>query len=851
MLKISEIKIEGLREGCITDVRPRIAFALESDHEGESLYKAIIRSGSWCVETSDQINTIYGGDFEPHSEYTIHIEAFGSSGEFAEAHASFRTGHLNQAWDAKWITDLSYQTPDKLSPIPMVFKREFMLAKPLRNAWIEVSALGVYTADLNGKQVGNDYFMPGFTSYEKQIQYQTYDILSTLKKSNTLFVTIAGGWAVGSFNYKRKSKIYADRQALLCEIHLEYEDGSHEVISSDENWQVTQEGPVRFAEWYDGEIYDANINLNQVHWKNVGITKPRKSPRLLAHYGAPVRRQETLSPISMFTSPSGELIYDFGQNFAGVIAAEIHGSKRQVVTFRHAEVLFENELFVKSLRTAKASAIYHCIDGKQFYSPRLTYMGFRYVGVSGIDAQALDLKAYVLHSDLEETGSFTCSNPLLNQLQSNIRWGGKSNFVDIPTDCPQRDERQGWTGDLAVFARTASFNFDMSRFLEKWLIDLRSEQGSGGGYPMVVPKAGDVWPTMATSAWGDVSILAPWAEYLARGNVHLLRAHYPSMKRFIQAAQWWSKLLSFSKDTRKIWKYPFHFGDWCAPDESAKEWMAKGPWVATAYLANSCRIMSEIATILGEQDDVKHYQNIRNEIVQAYRNVFTDGKGTLKKAFQTAYVLPLAFDMTHGNETSVMAKHLADLVHEADDHLTTGFTGTPYLLFALSDHGYLDVAYRVLLQETCPSWLYEVKAGGTTIWERWDALRPDGSVNIKDLHSKKEEDSGGGMVSFNHYANGAVGDWLYRRVLGLETTSGGYKDFIIHPRLGGNLTHASGHIKTAYGLIQVAWKIIDQQFEIDVQVPVSTTGTLILPTGETHILKSGRHHVRCPLERSL
>lgn len=848
MLQISEILIEGLREACITDVRPRIAFALSSDQNGEALAKAIIRCGSWSIETSDSLNTLYGGVFEAHTEYPVHIEAWGTSGEKAEGFTSFRTGRLNLPWQAKWITDLTYQTPDKQSPTPMVFKRSFDIQKPLHKAWIEISSLGVYTASINEAYIGNDYFMPGFTSYENQIQYQSYDISASIKKSNEIRVTIAGGWAVGAFNYKRKSKIYADRQSLLCELHLEYTDGSIEHIVSDEQWDVTQEGPTRFAEWYDGEVYDATIDFKSVHWKKVGITKPRKNPKLLAHYGAPVRRQETRSPIATFTAPSGELIYDFGQNFAGVIAATIKGKHGQTITFRHAEVLLENELFVKSLRTAKASAIYTCIDGEQFYSPRLTYMGFRYVGVSGIDANDLDLKAYVLHSDIEETGAFSCSNELLNQLQSNIRWGGKSNFVDIPTDCPQRDERQGWTGDLAVFARTASFNFDMSRFLDKWLMDLRAEQSSGGGYPMVIPKAGDVWPSMATSGWGDVTILAPWAEFLARGNVHLLRTHYPSMKRFIQAAQWWSKFLSFRKDTRNIWKYPFHFGDWCAPDESAKQWMAKGQWVATAYLANSCKIMTQIAEILGETEDVQHYQNLRSNVIQAYRNIFTDGNGTLKKPFQTAYVLPLAFDMTTGQETTNMAKHLAELVHEADDHLTTGFTGTPYLLFALSDHGYLDVAYRVLLQETCPSWLYEVKAGGTTIWERWDALRPDGTVNIKDLHSNKDEDSGGGMVSFNHYANGAVGDWLYRRILGLEANSGGYKTFTIQPRLGGGLTHASGHVKTPYGKLSIHWQINAEHFDIDIHVPVSTQGTLSMPNGQVIELSSGNHHHACTLK---
>ncbi|MNW38958.1 Bacterial alpha-L-rhamnosidase [compost metagenome] len=846
MLRISSIKIDGMESGCITDHRPVISFSLESEKAGEALKEAIIEVGNWKVVTSDQINNLYQGPMNPNSTYEVQIKAISVSGDYAIGTATFQTARLDMPWKGKWITDLSYDFPKKVSPVPMTFRRKFQVAKDINKAWINSTALGVYELQLNGEKVGEDYFAPGFTSYDHQIQYQIYDITSQIKDSNTVIAVLAGGWAAGSFNYIRKNKISADRQAFLCEIHIEYADGSSEIIATDSDWEISLEGNYRMAEWYDGETFDATIDMQSINWKRVDITRPRKNPVLLAQYGLPVRVQETMKPISRTIAPSGELIYDFGQNFAGVIAAKIKGTRNQQIVFRHAEVLVDGELFVKSLRTAKATATYICIDGEQSYSPRLTYMGFRYVGLRGIGPEDIELTAYVLHSDFKEIGSFSCSNHLINQLQSNIRWGGRSNFVDIPTDCPQRDERQGWTGDIAVFASTACFNFDMSRFFDKWLLDMRSEQSKGGGFPMVIPRAGDNWPAMANSCWGDSSILVPWAEYLARGNKQVLHQQYPTMKKFLKAAKWWSSFLAVSPTDRYIWRFPFHFGDWAAPEENVRQWLKKGKWVGTAYFANSCYIVSQIADILGYPEDVSYYLKLRDKIIKAYRNVFTDNEGTLKKEFQTGYVLPLHFGMTEGKETDVMVNNLVRLIKEAGNHLTTGFTGTPYLLFALSDNGHLNDAYDLLLQEECPSWLYEVKAGGTTIWERWDSLRPDGTVNIGDLNGKKsDEESGGGMVSFNHYANGAVGDWFYKRMVGLEPTSGGYRTFQIAPKPGGGITWAKASTETPYGIAGAAWRLEDSEFIITAQVPVSTSCQLMLPNGDKYTLQSGTHTFKC------
>jgi alpha-L-rhamnosidase len=840
-VKIASLQLDGLSEGLVTDAPPRIAFSLTSDAPGEALASARVTCGDWSVETTDQIGTVFDGEMLPWTEYQVAVHATGTSGATARAQGAFRTGRLSQPWTARWITDAGYTFPDKASPVPMLFRHEFVARAAVSRAWLEATALGIYELSLNGTKVGDQYFAPGLTSYEHQIQYQTYDVTSLLGRENDIRVTVGGGWAVGAFNYKRTSKITADRQAFLAELHIEYTDGTREVIATGPEWSVAIGGRYTMAEWYDGETFDSRVDEDALPWRPADVTRPRKSPRLIAQYGPPVREQQVMTPVSRVTSPSGETVYDFGQNFAGVIRARIDGRDGEVVVFRHAEVLVGGELFVKSLRTAKATATYVCNAGAQTYSPRLTYMGFRYVGLSGIDPERVELEAIVLHSDLAETGEFACSEPLLNQLNEAIRWGARSNFVDIPTDCPQRDERQGWTGDLAVFATTASYNFDTSRFYGKWLRDLSAEQSRGGGIPMVVPRAGDSWPVMATACWGDAAVLVPWAEYLARGDLTLLRRQYATMTRFLRAAKWWAGLFSLRPSRRLIWRFPFQFGDWAAPGLGVRDWLKRGKWMATPYFANSCGIVARIADLLGEKEDAEHYRDLQRRIVAAYRRELTDGAGTITNGFQTAYVLPLHFGMTEGDETRAMSAHLSRLIAEADGHLATGFPGTPYLLFALSDSGRVDEAYDLLMQTDCPSWLYMIVAGGTTIWERWDALRPDGTVNTDELSGAGSKESNGGMVSFNHYAAGAVGDWLYRRVAGIEPIEGGYRRFRVAPVLGGGLTSAVGRVLTPYGQAAADWSLEGDQFTLRVDVPVSTTCEIHLPDGQVVSRASGQH----------
>jgi len=831
MLEIRDIRIDDQKRTIVTDnTAPEVSFSLHSDIPDTRLVLASVAVDGLTVDcgscqTGIRLPKL---DRKPFTVYEATVYAQDNHGEKTEKSVQFQTGRSGKIWDAKWITDRSYQFGKKISPAPITFRKNFEIGKPLKRAYITSTAMGIYELMLNGEKVGEDYFAPGFTSYKKNLQYQLYDVTEQLTDSNTLIAVVAGGWAVGRFTYDNINKIICDRQALLLELFVEYTDGSSERIITDESWQVTRSGNYRFACLYDGETYDATVDLDAALWKQADVTRLKFTPQMAVSNGNMVKRQETLKPIHRFQNSDGEWIYDFGQNFAGVIALTIQGKKGQTITVRHAEVLDGDKLYTKSLRTAKATATYICKDGKQTYSPRLTYMGFRYISITGIEPEYVDAKAYALYSDFEQTGSFECSNAQLNKLQSNILWAGKSNFVDIPTDCPQRDERQGWTGDIAIFASAACYNFDLSRFLEKWLKDVRLEQGRGGGIPMVVPRHGNTPPVVATACWGDSCILVPWAEYLARGNTELLRRQYPCMKKFMKAVKFWASLYG-PGDRKYIYKWLFQFGDWCAPQGYIKDWLGRGKWMGTAYYANSARIMAKIAAILGETEDQKYYENLHSNICRAFHNVLTDGKGKLHEEFQTGYVLPLYFQMEDGEIRQAMADNLNRLVVENDHHLATGFPGTPYILFALADNGYADTAFRLLLQDTCPSWLYCVKMGATTFWEQWNAITPEGEVRDP---------------SMNHYAYGAVGDFLYRRVLGIEPIEGGYRKFRVQPLLGGGITWAKGHTQTAYGTIAVHWQIEDEMFTIHVDVPVSSKCELVMPSGKTFSLLSGEHSFR-------
>lgn len=847
MLKISSLTVENLVEGCVTDKpNPGISFRLESDRQNVTLKCAKITVNDWMTETDSQILIPYRGKaLQPFTAYRVNVTAEDDAGETAQAETQFETGRMGTPWKAEWISDNAYSfTEKKISPVPMMFRKKIKCAKKVREAKLYATALGIYELAVDGKKVGDRYFAPGFTSYKHEMQYQVYDVTDMLAGENTLKAVVAGGWAVGSFVFTRINRHDADRQAFLAELRITYEDGTGEVIGTDDSWEVTEDGPYRMADIYDGETYDATIDEEKIIWRQASAEHLRFVPALKADYSSPVRAHEEMRPVSCEKLSNDTLVYDFGQNFAGVVKLKIRGREGQVIKVKHAEILNKDgSLNVKFLRTAKAAVTYTCRDGEQKYSPRFTYMGFRYISVEGIRQEDIEVTALALYSDIKEIGEFTCSDERINRLQKNILWSSKSNFVEIPTDCPQRDERMGWTGDIAVFAPTACFNFDISRFIKKWLTDVKAEQLPTGGIPNTVPAQGygfpATMPSMAIDWWGDACVLVPWAQYMAAGDEQVLRDMYPVMKKYVKACRLWAGF-GIGKH-RYIWNTPsmLHFGDWVAPDvPKMSQWQKRSKWTATASLYNTSRLTGLTAEILGEKEDAEYFRKLSEKVADAYISVFTDGNGKMKEEFQTAYVLPLWFKMFPQDVQNKAAENLAKLVEASDYCIGTGFPGTPYILFALADNGQEETAFKMLTNTKCPSWLYEVKSGATTIWERWDGLDENGECPISD-------DGTDMMISYNHYASGSVGAFLYERVAGIEAIEPGYRTFRIRPIAGGGITSARGSTVTPYGGIVSDWKITDRTFYLDIEVPVGTKCAVTLPDGTTSEYGSGNYHLSC------
>lgn len=842
-LKILSFTADGMSGPFVTDTLPHFSFSYAGEMKAARLcVDGVIADAAAQIAVPCPVSAL-----KPFTDYTAVLTVENDTQQDT-ASFRFRTGRLDTPWQARWITDGEYVFKEKkVSPKVMTFRKSFQTKKAVARAELQATALGIYELTLNGEKVGDAYFAPGFTSYKHDLQYQTYDVTQALQEENTLTAEVAGGWAVGSFVFTRANRITAQRQALLLELRITYADGSQELVCTDDSWEVTLDGPVKLADFYDGEDYDARVTLERAPWHKASLETVAIHPAITAQIGLPVVRREHFKA-AFLGEVNGKLIYDFGQNFAGIVSLSLKGREGQVVTVRHAEILnADGDLNTAFLRTARATLCYTCREGQQEYAPRFTYMGFRYISVEGIAKEDVEVRAWALYSDIQENGTFRCSNDLLNRLNENIRWGAKSNFVEIPTDCPQRDERMGWTGDIAVFAPTAVFNFDMTRFLRKWLRDVRAEQFKTGGIPNTVPAQSYGFPTtmpnMAVDFWDDACILVPWAVYMASGDKTVLEEAYSSMERYVKACKFWAGLIGFGKQ-RYIWHTPsvFHFGDWVAPDvPKMSQWQGRSKWTATASLCNTSAMLARISQILGKDEKAEQYQSLSRRVADAYQSLLMDDDGKLKQQeFQTGYVLPLYFHMLDAPHTKAAAAHLAALVEKNDYCIGTGFPGTPYILFALLDNGYADTAYRMLLNTKCPSWLYEVKVGATTVWERWDGLDENGQCPIGN-------DGTGGMISYNHYASGAVGDFLYRRVAGLEPTTAGYRTFRVCPVPGGGLTWAEASVMTPYGKAASAWKIEEGKlFTQTVVVPAGTVCTLTMPSGKVQTLTQGTYTVSEP-----
>ncbi len=843
--------------------RPRLSWRLESAQRGarQRGYQVVVTDDeapaasaaqgavpgaprviwdSGLVASAQTTQVAYGGPrLAAGQRCTWRVRSWNAQGEASawSEPACWEMGLLAPTdWRADWIS-ARFDAEDRgeESP-PLYLRRAFTLDAPIRRARLYLTSQGLFEAHINGRRVGDALLTPGWTSYHARTLVCTFDVTELLHEGeNAIGALVGDGWfrgRIGALGGSRNG--YGTRLALLAQLQVTHADGSVTLIGSDESWRAST-GPLRSASLYDGECYDAHFEapgwdapgFDATTWEPIErIEAPRH--HLEATPGPWVRRMQELPPVSVQRVDDNVQIFDLGQNITGWVRLRVAGAPGMQLRLRHAEVLeADGSLHTANLRSAKQTDSYTLAsDALVSLEPHFTFHGFRFVELRCEPAwpATLELTGIVIHSDLETTGAFSCSDERLNQLQRNIVWGQRGNFVDIPTDCPQRDERLGWGGDVQLFAPTACFNMDSSRFLAKWLRDFYADQRADGLFPIVAPMPRTVvqeltpppgmtppfriTPGYGAAGYADAGVIVPWTLYTIYGDRQLLEDCYPGMVR------WAEHVLAWMGDGLIVENW-FQFGDWLAPYASTIPDLA-----ATAYFAYSLQLLRRIATLLGQAADAARFEALGSALRAAFCTRFVQADGRMEPASQSAYVLALAFDLLPDELRAPAAALLVEDIRARGNHLSTGFLGTPWLCRVLVDAGYLNVAYDLLLQESYPSWLYPITQGATTIWERWNGIEPDSSLFNP------------AMNSFNHYAYGAIGDFLYRTVAGLDRDPSvpGYQRLLIRPRPGGSLTSAAAALRTPHGPAEVAWQILDGRFLLDVTLPPNSTGTLLLPT---------------------
>ncbi|HJS55726.1 MAG TPA: family 78 glycoside hydrolase catalytic domain [Chitinophagaceae bacterium] len=848
IITIAQVKLQNLLTENQTNPigidiqQPRFSWQLVSDQRNisQSAYEIIVsgtkgsiwKSGKIMSDQSVQV-PYSGTALQTGKKYTWEVRVWDNNGKASpwSEPAFFQTALQNSAeWKAKWIE--ADFTEDSVNRPAQYFRKQFSATKKIASATAYITAHGMYEAQINGKRVGDFYLTPGWTSYKKRLQYQVYDVTNLLTNgNNAIGITVGNGWYRGFIAWSGNKDSYGKTTGLLLQLDITYSDGTTATIVSDESWKSST-GSIRYSEIYHGETIDAReekagwstAGYDDAAWSGVNVVN-YSNDILLATYNEPVKKQETFKPLKIFTTPKGEKVVDFGQNLVGWVMVKAKGNAGDKITIRHAEVLDkQGNFYIDNLRAAKTTATYFLAGkGEETFEPHFTFYGFRYIKIEGIDEiRPENFTAVALYSDMKPTGTFTSSNSLINQLQHNIQWGQKGNFLDVPTDCPQRDERLGWTGDAQAFSRTAAFNFGVNNFFAKWLRDVEADQLPNGSVPHVIPNV--LGPrSNAATGWADAATIIPWNMYLAYGDKKILENQYNSMKNWVGYMEKESK--------NYLWNTGFHFGDWLfyslSDDRDGKSAVTDKYMIAQCFFSHSVQIMINTAQVLGKKEDAEMYTQLLTNLKDAFVKEYLTPNGRLISGTQTAYVLALNFDMLPGNLREQAVEKLVQNIRSYNDHLTTGFLGTPYLCHVLSRFGKTDVAFTLLMQETYPSWLYPVKMGATTIWERWNGIRPDSTFEPASMNS------------FNHYAYGAIGDWMYRVVAGLDTYEDGpgYKHIRIQPHIGGGLTNASASLQTYYGNTSSGWKIEGNQIILDVEIPANTKATVYVPAANADLVK--------------
>ncbi len=834
----------------IDEPRPRLAWQMKTRRRGarQAAFQIVARDetkrvvwDSGRVESDQSTQVEYAGPaLRSRQRITWRVTVWDELGAVVTSRpAGWEMGLLEPGdWSAAWIQGGLVGGPRTSIPAPFV-RREFTVDKTVASARLYVSALGLFEARLNGQRVGDDALAPGWTDYAKRVRYHVYDIGAMLRVGDNVLGAILGdGWYCGHIGWQGRQR-YGDRPRLITQLEITHKNGSRSVINSDRTWSVAY-GPVLASDLSMGEAWDARQEMPG--WDAPGFEPSRwrpvdqwagPAPKLESRNGPAMRRIEELGPIaepSPIARPrmiddgaAPRWLFDFGQNLVGSIRLKADLAAGVTLTLRYAEVLdADGRIYTANLRSAQQTDIYTSRGGQQVYEPRFTFHGFRYVevqGYEGVPPRDL-LTALVIHSEMAPTGSFACSEPLINQLQKNIVWGQRGNFLDVPTDCPQRDERLGWTGDAQVFARTAAFNMDVAGFFTKWQRDMADAQGEDGCVPSIVPNTRIMPNDDGGPAWADAMVIVPWTIFQRYGDTRILERHYPNLSAFMGYLAGHSPgHIRAHPEARPRQGY----GDWLALDGSGKtDGGTPKDLIGTAYYAHCAQLMTRIAAALGRSKDEAHFARLFKDIQRAFVQRFVTLDGLLAGQTQTACALALRFGLL---PDVVRPRVLAALVGDIKARgmkLSTGFAGTPHLPFALSEAGRTDIAYALLNQRDWPSWLYPVTQGATTIWERWDGWTKDKGFQTP------------AMNSFNHYAYGAIGAWLYSVVAGIDTDDEqpGYKRITFRPEPGGGLTHAEGALEGPYGRIESAWRLRGSVFRWRVTVPPNTTAAAYVPAPE-------------------
>ena len=832
------------------------AYQIHAAESPENLTKEKLLWDSGKVESDESAHIPYGGgELKSRQRIYWRVRVWDQDlkeGEWSDT-AFFEAGLLSTAeWQAKWINP-EKQTNPKLPYPASYLRKEFPVREKVKKARLYITSCGIYEAWINGHPAGDQVLTPGVTCYEKRLQYQTYDVTDLLEEGkNAVGVVLGDGWYRGSLGNHGNRNVYGTRLLLLAQLELELAGGERLIIVTDDTWKTTKEGPIRFNDLQDGEIYDAGKEMpgwNRPGFQDKGwesVITCRQDYRILTGSDSvPVRERERFAP-RILTTPDGSTVLDFGQNIAGYVQFQVKGEKGHQVTLVHGEALDKNGNFTLEHLNNTSRPKSHPLKqeiryilkggGAEGYKPHFSIQGFQYVLLKNWpeEVKAENFTAIAVYSDMEETGEFACSNPLINRLVSNTLWSQKSNFVDIPTDCPQR-ERAAWTGDAQVFVRTGSTLMDTAAFYRKWMKDVALQQEPDGKVRNIVPDVSrgankEMEILEGSAGWGDAAVIIPWTLYQVYGDKRILEEQWDSMKAWVDyearcaRKTHWSRIFKRNPYRKYTWDTKYHWGEWAEPaskdhpkDDIMKNVLFSVPETATAYFAYSSGLLSKCAAVLGKRGEAEKYGELSRKVKQAYLYCFTEN-GRIESSRQCLYVRPLAFDLLPADKRQEAACRLNELVAEREYHVGTGFLSTPFLCKVLCDYGYTETAYKLVEQTAMPGWLYPVTKGATTIWEQWDGINEENEVR----------------ESLNHYSAGAVVGWFFQYVAGIdlapETVS--YKHFVIAPKPGGSLTWARGVYESIYGRIESAWEREGKAFTLKVEIPPNTTAKIILPCRE-------------------